>query len=95
MSVPPSILERMSAITPTVMVEIEMTTPGAALLLAELYQSRGEQEKAIGLLENLVDVAPDNPAIASVPSGAVRPRRPLAGTRQYAREDREHRRSLG
>jgi tetratricopeptide (TPR) repeat protein len=53
-----------TAITPTVMVEVEMTTPGAALLLAELYQARGDREKAIGLLENLVDVAPDNPAIA-------------------------------
>lgn len=53
-----------TAITPTVMVEVEMTTPGAALLLAELYQERGDREKAIGLLENLVDVAPDNPAIA-------------------------------
>lgn len=53
-----------TAITSTVMVEVEMTTPGAALLLAELYQGKGEREKAIGLLENLVDVAPDNPAIA-------------------------------
>jgi tetratricopeptide (TPR) repeat protein len=53
-----------TAITPTVMVEVEMTTPGAALLLAELYQGKGNREKAIGLLENLVDVAPDNPAIA-------------------------------
>jgi tetratricopeptide (TPR) repeat protein len=52
------------AITPTVMVEVEMTTHGAALLLAELYQERGDREKAIGLLENLVDVAPDVPAIA-------------------------------
>jgi tetratricopeptide (TPR) repeat protein len=52
------------AVTPNVMVEVEMTTPGAVLLLAELYQERGDREKAIGLLENLVDVAPDIPAIA-------------------------------
>jgi tetratricopeptide (TPR) repeat protein len=52
------------AITPTVMVEVEMTTPGTALLLGELYQERGNREKAIGLLENLVDVVPDVPAIA-------------------------------
>ena len=51
-------------ITPRVMVEVEMTTPGATLILAELYQRGGEKTKAMGLLENLVDVAPDVPAIA-------------------------------
>jgi tetratricopeptide (TPR) repeat protein len=53
-----------TSITPSVVVEVQMTTPGAAVLLAELYQERGDREKAIGLLENLVDVIRENPGIA-------------------------------
>lgn len=52
------------AITPSVTVEIEMSTLGTALLLAELYQENGQAEKAIGLLENIVDLAPESPVAA-------------------------------
>jgi len=51
------------AITPSVDAEVGMTSVGAALILAELYQERGESEKAIGVLENLVDMAPGDPVI--------------------------------
>lgn len=51
-------------ITPMVTVEVDMSSVGAVLILAELYQEQGEHEKAIGALENLVDAAPENPALA-------------------------------
>lgn len=52
------------SITPLVQVEIEMGTIGAALLLAELYQEHGRLDLGIGLLENLISLAAEVPAIA-------------------------------
>lgn len=50
-------------ITPSVTVELEPTSITACLILAEIYQTQERIEPAIGLLENLVDLAPEIPCI--------------------------------
>jgi tetratricopeptide (TPR) repeat protein len=61
--VPPDAFQTSLLIAPSVMVEVPFDTLGAALILAELYQSAGNSEKAIGMVENLVDLAPDSPSL--------------------------------
>jgi tetratricopeptide (TPR) repeat protein len=61
--VPPGTFQTSLLITPSVMVEVPFDSLGAALILAEIYQSSGDSEKAIGMVENLVDLAPDSPSL--------------------------------
>jgi lipopolysaccharide biosynthesis regulator YciM len=46
-------------ITPSVLAELPNSSLTAALLLAELYQDRGDLQRAVELLESLGSVAPD------------------------------------
>jgi tetratricopeptide (TPR) repeat protein len=60
--------ERFSAalalqITPRVTAQVPLNSMGAALSLAELYQEEGRREEAIGLLQQLAEEAPDDPAL--------------------------------
>jgi tetratricopeptide (TPR) repeat protein len=61
--VPVDAIQTSLLITPSVMVEVPFDSLGAALILAEIYQASGNSEKAIGMVENLVDLVPESPAL--------------------------------
>jgi tetratricopeptide (TPR) repeat protein len=59
----PGTLTMQLPITERVVVGIGFNSVGAALILAELYQELGRQSEAIGLIQRLRTVAPDDQAI--------------------------------
>ncbi len=61
--VPPGAFQTSLLITPSVMVDAPFDSLGAALILAECYQNSGNSEKAIGMVENLVDLVPESPPL--------------------------------
>jgi tetratricopeptide (TPR) repeat protein len=52
-------------ITPSLVVTVPFSTIGAALLLTELYQTLGQMDKAVGVLEALVHAGVQDPIINS------------------------------
>ena len=50
-------------ITNQIAAELPIDPVGAALMLAEVYQAEGRLEEAIGLVQRLAEIAPDNPVI--------------------------------
>jgi predicted Zn-dependent protease len=51
------------SISPLVSADVELSSVGAALVLAELYQEVGRREEAIGLMQQLCEEEPDNVAL--------------------------------
>jgi tetratricopeptide (TPR) repeat protein len=50
-------------VTAQIVAEIPFSPVGAALMLAEVYQSEGRRDEAIGLVQQLAAAAPDEPVI--------------------------------
>jgi tetratricopeptide (TPR) repeat protein len=59
----PGTLEMQLPITDRITVSVGFDSIGATLVLAELYQELGRQEEAIGLVQRLLEVMPDDDAV--------------------------------
>jgi len=59
----PGTLEMQLPITERITVSVGFDSIGATLVLAELYQELGRREEAIGLVQRLLDVLPDDDAV--------------------------------
>lgn len=59
----PGSLEMQLPITERITVSVGFDSVGATLVLAELYQEVGRREEAIGIVQRLLDVLPDDDAV--------------------------------